>query len=110
MLRITQVGKWTISEVGALQGVRMNLFRKQADEYITAQKRNGAMVDGMEETLAEWVQIAACVSPLLTIDEYLTMPAVEIMPLVEGMAQVNEQSASESDGKKKRKMAKSTDA
>ncbi len=85
MLRTKQVGKWVVSEIGALQGVRMNLFRAQAEER--AAKDNAI---GMAEVLTEWAQLAACVDPLLTVDEYLQLPAVEIMEIVNAMAEVNE--------------------
>ena len=84
-LRTKQVGKWTVSEIGALQGVRMNLFRAQAEERA---KKDDTV--GMAEVLQEWAQLSACVDPLLTADEYLQMPAVEIMEIVNAMGEVNE--------------------
>jgi hypothetical protein len=100
MLRTKQIGTWTVSEVGALQGVRMNLYRAKTDEYV---KHAGDVV-GLSETLAEWAQLAACVDPYLSIDEYLEMPAVEIMEIVNAMTEVNEALPGISEpSKKKRK-------
>lgn len=96
MLRTKTVGSYVISEVGPLQSVRMRLFTHQANEY--AEKHS---IEGVREALDEWISLAACCEPKITIDEYLQMPAVQIVELVHGLSDVNE-SDNEIPPKKKR--------
>jgi hypothetical protein len=81
MLKTEQVGRYTVSQIGPLQGTRLRLFQRQLSE----------MKDDAEtiEALGDWAVLAACVSPFISREEYLQTPVQELQPLMEAMERVN---------------------
>ena len=95
-LKTKQVGQYTVSQIGALQGANLRVFQRRVVE-MTAKNPD----EGYAEALNEWARVAACSSPYISIDEWLETPLMELRPLVEAVEELNSDIQSADEPKKK---------
>ena len=61
MLNKKQVGIYTVSQIGALEGARMRLFQKQNAEWYAECIAKDIEIDpAVEQARNEWAAVAAC--------------------------------------------------
>ena len=107
MLKTKQVGSYTVSQIGALQGANLRVFQRRVIE-LTSQNSDEAYA----ETLQEWALIAACVSPYIPLEQWLDTPLLELRPLVDAVNELNDDVRDDDPTPKKKpsKAAKSNSA
>lgn len=83
MLQTKQVGKYTVSQAGMIHAVRRtNLYKEFAQN---AEKYDPETLAAM----AVYPLIAGCVSPLITVDEFMEMPEQELDALTVVVMELN---------------------
>lgn len=83
-LQTRRVGEWTVTEAGPLEAARLMRLAAQYQQMVTdAQAKNPPLETDLErlEALAIWPQIAACVAPPITADDWLQIPLTVIADL-----------------------------
>jgi hypothetical protein len=85
MLQTRKVGEYTISEAGPLEAARIMRLSARYTEMLEAMKTKGDLVtdDDMErlQALAIWPQVAACVVPAISADDWLQIPLTIVSEL-----------------------------
>jgi hypothetical protein len=83
MLKTKQVGKYTCTQMGPLESIRLRAHAKNID----------ALKITDEELLAErnsWAFMAACVTPFISWEEYIQTPMAELKLIIDALNDLNE--------------------
>ena len=97
-LKTKQIGKYTASQIGALQGANLRIHQRKISEMGAA--------DGMLEALQEWALVSACVTPFISLEEWLDTPLIELRPLVEAVEELNSEMVQPAETTPKKKPPK----
>ena len=82
MLKTKQVGAYTITQMGPLEGARLRLHLRNLETMNLP-----AEVD--EQTRYNWALIAACVTPFISWADYISTPMSETNPLAVAAEDLN---------------------
>lgn len=85
-LKTKQIGNYTISQMGALEGVRLRLFQRQNAEL---EKKQAEPDPAWVEAMSEWALLAACTTPHITREQYLATPITELQPIMDALGDLN---------------------
>ena len=96
MLKTKQVGVYTVSQIGALQGANLRIFQKRISELISNNDD-----PAYAEALNEWAVVAACTSPYIPLEAWLETPLMELRPVSEAVEELNSDISAEETPKKK---------
>jgi hypothetical protein len=95
-LKTKQVGKYTCSQFGTLESIRVRMFSEQVEplKHKAAEGQELSVDDqAFNRWLDEWVSVAAVVQPLITREEYAVLSPNEQIELMTAIEEVNEEIA-----------------
>lgn len=92
-LQTRKVGDYVVTEAGPLEAARVMRCAQKYQELVAAAQARGTDVSLQEleilEALAIWPTIAACTSPVISIDDWMQIPLTTIKDLREAAEILN---------------------
>jgi hypothetical protein len=93
MLKTKQVGEFTATQMGALERAHMKINYRLIEERKIEDEAE-------REAAQEWALINACVTPKITLDQYLQTPVTDTIELIEAVEELNSDMAEKVSKKK----------
>ena len=91
MLKTKQVGKYTVSQRGPLQNCRVRVFHARVEKLFHVPQKDEELSDeqvAYNDFLLNWVAVAACTEPLITLEQFGSDPDLDEVVLA--VDEVNE--------------------
>jgi len=94
--KVITVGDYTVFEMATLEGCRMRIHQANLDKVrakIYEKYKGDAELSINDQAMIaafdEWALVASCVTPFISMAEYMTMPIISTKPILDALRECN---------------------